>query len=155
MSIIVFIFLNSVVRLRALLLFLLLNFTIIWVIHLYKIKKLTPTLRQLSSLECKSCQLGKHHRVFIAPRVNKWIFEPFLLVHSDILGPRCDTSKFGFKYFIIFVDNFSRITWFYLMKDCSELYSIFCAFVTEIKNQFGVPIHIFRSDNMKEYYYSF
>ncbi|XP_071918386.1 retrovirus-related Pol polyprotein from transposon TNT 1-94 isoform X2 [Coffea arabica] len=119
---------------------------------LQNLKKLVPTLSQLSSLECESCQLGKHHRVSFAPRVNKRVSEPFLLVHSDVWGPSRVTSKLGFKYFVIFVDDFSRVTWFYLMKDRSELYSIFCAFVAEIKNQFGVPVRILRSDNAKEYF---
>ena len=39
----------------------------------------------------------------------------------------------------------------FLMKDHSELFSIFQTFYAETKNQFGVSIHIVRSDNAREY----
>ena len=60
----------------------------------------------------------------------------------------------GFRYFVIFVDNFYRITYYYLMKDCSELYSIFKSFYTEIKTLFYTSICMFRFDNTREYYLS-
>ena len=52
------------------------------------------------------------------------------------------------------MDDHSRMTWLYLMKNLSKLFSIFCAFCAEIKTQFGVSIHILRSDNAKEYYFN-
>ena len=43
------------------------------------------------------------------------------------------------------------MTWLYLMKSRSELYTHFCAFCAEIKTQFNVSVHTLRSDNAKEY----
>ena len=60
-------------------------------------------------------------------------------------------SPTRFKYFVTFVDDFSRVTWLYLMKSCSELFSHFTTFFAKIKTQFHVPIQILRSDNAKEY----
>ena len=37
------------------------------------------------------------------------------------------------------------------MKNCSELFSIFCAFCVEIKIQFHIPVRTLCSDNTKEY----
>ncbi|GKA40567.1 polyprotein [Tanacetum coccineum] len=51
---------------------------------------------------------------------NKRAASPFELVHSDVWGPCPITSKSGFKYFITFVDDYSRVTWLYLMKNRSE-----------------------------------
>ena len=60
-------------------------------------------------------------------------------------------SPTGYKYFIIFVDKyFSRVTWLYLMKSRSKLFSHFTTFCAEIQTQFHVPIQIL-SDNAKEY----
>ena len=56
-----------------------------------------------------------------------------------------------FKYFVTFVDAFSRVTWLYLMKSHSELFSHFSAFCSEIQTQFHVPGQTLRSDNAKEY----
>ena len=57
-------------------------------------------------------------------------------------------SPTGFKYFVTFVDDFSRMTWLYLMKSRSELFSHFTAFCAKIQN---VPVQILRSNNAKEY----
>ena len=60
-------------------------------------------------------------------------------------------SSTEFKYFVTFVDDFSRVTWLYLMKSCYELFSHFSAFCTEIQTQFYVFVQTLRSDNAKEY----
>ena len=118
---------------------------------LQSLKKLYPQLSHLSSLNCDSCQFAKHHRVHLSPRDNKRAASPFELVHSDVWGPCPITSKSGFKYFVTFVDDFSRVTWLYLMKNRSEVFTHFCAFVAEIKTQFSVSVKTLRSDNAKEY----
>jgi hypothetical protein len=118
---------------------------------LQSLKRLYPQLSHLSSLRCDSCQFAKHHRVHLSPRVNKRAASPFELIHSDVWGPCPITSKSGFKYFVTFVDDFSRVTWLYLMKNRSEVFTHFCALVAEIKTQFGVSVKTLRSDNAKEY----
>ena len=87
----------------------------------------------------------------LSHRVNKRVSAPFELVHSDVWGPCPIMSLIGFKYFIIFVDDFSRITWLYLMKSHSKLFSHFSAFCAEIQTQFHVSVQTLRSDNTKEY----
>ena len=62
------------------------------------------------------------------------------------------TCVFCSQYFIIFVDDFSRITYLDLMKDHFELYSIFKSFYMEIKAQFDTFICVFHSNNSREYY---
>ena len=59
----------------------------------------------------------------------------------------------GFKYFVIFVDNFSHVTWLYLMKSRSKLFffSHFSGFCAEIQTQFHVSVQTLRSDNAKKY----
>ncbi|RDX80984.1 hypothetical protein CR513_38394, partial [Mucuna pruriens] len=67
---------------------------------------------------------------------------------SDIWGPSQVTS-FGFNYFVTFIDEYSRCTWVYLMKERFELLSILMFFSREVENQFGKIIKILRSDNAK------
>ena len=52
---------------------------------------------------------------------------------------------------VTFVDDYSRTTWLYLMKNRSELFSHFHAFYAEIHTQFHVSLQSLRSDNAKEY----
>ena len=51
----------------------------------------------------------------------------------DIWGPYPIMSPTGFKNFVIFVDDFSHVTWFYLMKSCFELFSHFSVFCAKIQ----------------------
>lgn len=119
---------------------------------LQNLKKLCPEFSYLPSLQCESCQFAKHQRIHLSPRVsNKRASSPFELVHSDVWGPCPVTSKLGFKYFVTFVDDYSRTTWIYFMKNRSEVFTHFCSLYAEIKTQFQVSIQTLRSDNAKEY----
>ena len=96
------------------------------------LKKLCPQFSSLLSLDCESCQSAKHQRLPSSPRVNKRASAPFELVNSDVWGSCPIVSPIGFRYFVIFVDDYSRTTWLYLMKIRYELFSNFRAFYAEI-----------------------
>jgi len=115
-----------------------------------KLKMMVLSLKNLRVLECESCQLGKHVRSSFPQTVQR-CNSAFSTIHFDIRGPSRVTS-FGFRYFVTFIDEFSRCTWVYLMIDRSELLPIFMLFYNEIENQFGKTIKIFKSDNAKEYF---
>ena len=115
------------------------------------LNKLCPQFSSLLSLDCESCQFAKHHRLSYSPRVNKRASAPFKLVHLDVWGPCPVVFPTGFRYFVTFVDDYSRTTWLYLMKNRSELFSHFRAFCAEIHTQFHVYVQNLRSDNAKEY----
>ena len=105
-------------------------------------QQLVPNISKLSSLSCESCLLGKHSRSSFPSSVSQRASSPFALVHSDIWGPSRVKSNLGFQYFVTFIDDFSRCTWLFLMKNRAKLFFIFQTFFNEIKNQFGVSIRI-------------
>ncbi|XP_069150891.1 peptide chain release factor 1-like, mitochondrial isoform X3 [Solanum lycopersicum] len=118
---------------------------------LSKLQKMVPSLSGLSTLDCESCQLGKHTRATFSRSTEGRSESIFSFLHSDILGPSRVSSPLGFRYFVSFIDDYFRCTWVFLMKDRSELFSIFKGFFAEIQNQFGVSIRTFHSDNALEY----
>ena len=56
------------------------------------------------------------------------------------------------KYFIIFIDDYSRYMNVYLLYNKNEALDAFKVFKTEVKNQCGKQIKIVRSDRGGEYY---
>ena len=54
-------------------------------------------------------QYAKLHSVHLNPGVDKRAFTPFELIHSNVWGPCLVMSPIGFKYFVTFVDDFSRV----------------------------------------------
>jgi hypothetical protein len=93
-----------------------------WHFQLYhpSLQKLRQVVLGLSPsfvLQCEASQLGKHHRSSIPSRPGIRQSSPFNVVHSNIWGPARIKSISGFQYFVIFVDDFSRMTWLFLMKD--------------------------------------
>ncbi|XP_077254152.1 uncharacterized protein LOC143893080 [Tasmannia lanceolata] len=105
-----------------------------------------------SLLSCEACELGKHHRVPFPSRTVSRASHPFVPVHSDVWGPARTTSLFGFRYFVVFIDDYSHMTWTYLIKDRSEVFSVFRDFYAEVSNQFSCVIQCLRTDNAKEYF---
>ena len=73
-------------------------------------------------------------------------------MHSDVWGPCLVLSPTRFRYFVTFVDDFSRVTWLYPMKSRSELFSHFNTFCVEIQTKFYDSVQTLRSDNVKEYF---
>ena len=74
------------------------------------------------------------------------------MIHSDVWGPSRIKSMIGTRWFILFVDDHTRITWVFLMKEKSEVGKIFKNFNIMIQTQFHTKIQIFRTDNAKEYF---
>ena len=77
---------------------------------LQKIRSVIPVESSISSLGYESYELGKHHRAIFQSRVNNRSSSAFELVHFDVGGPSCVSFIKGFRYCILFVDDFSRMT---------------------------------------------
>ena len=71
------------------------------------------------------------------------------------MGSMYTTFKLGFRYFVSFVEDHSRVTWIYPLKSHSEVFFTFKVFSSEINNQFNSNIKILRSDNTKKYLNNF
>ena len=101
-------------------------------------------------ISCEAYQLGKHHRATYNSSFNKNTI-PFSLIHIDVWGPSPILN--GYKWFITFIDDYARTTWVYLMKDKSDVFSIFKAFHKMISTQFSTIVKIVRLQKGKEYIY--
>jgi hypothetical protein len=57
----------------------------------------------------------------------------------------------GYKYFVIFIDDFSKETRIYLLKNKSEVFSRFQELYSFIENQYDAKIRTFRSYNKTKF----
>ena len=76
---------------------------------------------------CAPCILGKMPQKPFPTSLSKSksVFE---LVYSDLWGPAPATSCDGYKYYVLFVDYYSRFTWIFPLKLKSDTLSVFLKF---------------------------
>ena len=91
----------------------------------------------VSDQTCDSCELGKQHRQPFPQNISKRATHKLELVHSDICGPMSTTSLSNNLYFILFIDDFSRMTWVYFLKTKSQALSMFNNFKKMVETQCG------------------
>jgi len=72
------------------------------------------------------------------------------IIHTDICSPGMDLS--GQKYFITFIDDYSRYMYLYLLDNKNEALDAFKVFKAEVEKQCDKQIKIVRSDRGGEYY---
>ncbi|CAN6586683.1 unnamed protein product [Malus baccata var. baccata] len=101
-------------------------------------------------LKCEVCILAKSHRASFPPSMNRRS-SPFALVHSDVWGPSPVSTTSGIRWFVTFVDNCTRVTWLYMLKNKSEVCDVFRLFQQMVKTQYSIDIKVLRSDNGGEY----
>ena len=75
-------------------------------------------------LLCDVRELAEHTRTNY-PSSNERSKIPLDVVHSDVWGPSVVTALTGDRYYVTFIDGFSRCTWLYLLKHKSEVLPAF------------------------------
>ena len=94
---------------------------------------------------CNACTSGKMHQFHFSP-VSLKTTTPFQLVHSDLWGPSSETSVDGYRYYVHFIDDFTRYTWAFPLKLKSETVSVFHRFYKFNKTQFNSKIKSLQTD---------
>ena len=100
---------------------------------------------------CKACQISKQHQQpFSKERnVSKGILN---VVHSDVWGPAQIATFGGCQYYVTFVDDFSRHSWIYHMRQKSEVFGHFQRFKNAVKKTTSWHVRCLQSDGGKEYF---
>jgi transposase InsO family protein len=75
----------------------------------------------------------------------------FDIIHSDVWGLTPIISHAHYKYFVIFIDDYSRFTWVYFLRFKFEVFFVFKSFFAYIETQFSTGIKVLRSNSGGEY----
>ena len=71
---------------------------------------------------CEGCFLGKHPREKFDTGKTHRASSPLDLIHSDLMGPFPHPSINKARYVLTFIDDFSRYTWVYLLRNKYEVF---------------------------------
>ncbi|KAI5337531.1 hypothetical protein L3X38_016802 [Prunus dulcis] len=104
---------------------------------------------RLPNDHCKHCALAKSIRLSFSPIEHSTV-APFDLIHSDVWMSLI-ASISGFRYYVLFTDDFTRYSWIFPMRLKSEVFGHFSAFVTYVRNHFSISVKTFQSDGGKEF----
>lgn len=99
--------------------------------------------------------LNLHEIFFILPNNTNCLFpysittmtSTFDLIYVDIWGPNSIQAYDSSKYFLTFVDHYTRCTCVYLLKTKSEARICLQNFCYFVFNQFDTKIKVIQSDN--------
>ena len=100
---------------------------------------------------CEGSTLGKQHRNSFLKKNQHKSSEPLEIIHSNVCGPMSVNSVGCSRYFVTFIDDYSRYTTVYMIKHKSEVLDKFKEFVELAENHTGKRVKILRSDNGIEY----
>ena len=100
---------------------------------------------------CVDCIKGKHANHTNKKRATRSI-QLLEVIHTDISGPHDVPSFDGEKYFITFIDDFSRYGYIYLLHKKSQLVNALEVFINEVERQLDKKVKIVRSDKGDKYY---
>jgi transposase InsO family protein len=104
-----------------------------------------------SPLVCEACIEGKQHWLSFPTEGAMRATKSLENVHSDVCGPMRTTSMDGAKYFITFIDDFSRKVWLYVLKTKYECFIRFKEFKALVEMQSEHTIKTFYLDNGGEF----
>ena len=98
---------------------------------------------------CEPCLAGKMHASPF-PSSSTRASKPLELVHSDLHGP-LPRSHSGHKYWIVFVDDYTRMRVAYCMHNKSDAFARFKDFKAYAEKQLGTSTKPLRDEKGEEY----
>ena len=112
-------------------------------------KNSLPCLDSVNESVCNACQQAKSHQLPF-PVSSSVSHHPLELVFSDVWGPAPE-SVGRKKYYVSFIDDFSKFTWIYLLQFKSQVFQKFKEFQVMVERLFDRKILAMQTDWGGEY----
>jgi hypothetical protein len=98
---------------------------------------------------CDACLRAKAHQLPY-PKSTSQSAAPLDLVFSDVWGPAIDSFD-NKKYYVSFIDDYSKFTWIYLLRHKSEVFQFFKEFQSLVERLLNRKILAMQTDWGGEY----
>ena len=76
---------------------------------------------------------------------------PLAWIHTNLWGPALTPSTIGARYFLLFIDDFSRFSWIHSLHTKDQALPTFIKFKTMVENQISFCIQCLQSNNGGEF----
>lgn len=100
---------------------------------------------------CPGCLMSKQSRKPFPGQANYSAKGVLELVYGDICGPISPPTSAGNKYFLLLVDDYSRVMWGYMLKSKDEAFIAFKKFQALVENGKDKKVQVFRTDRGGEF----
>jgi transposase InsO family protein len=114
-------------------------------------RNLLPDLKQIDLDFYEHCVYGKQKRVRFLRVGKEKKNERLELVHTDVWGPTQVSSLGGSHYYVTFIDDATRKTWVYCIRQKSDVFDTFKKWKALVENETGKSLKCLRLDNGGEY----
>ena len=105
-----------------------------------------PQITKPINTLCKYCQQGKQTKTRFKSKEYSTT-RPLEIVHIDLVGPTTTKGLNGDKYFMLLVDDYTRMTAVYFLKKKLEAFENFKIYKEMVENEMDSRIQLLRSDN--------
>ena len=109
-----------------------------------------PKIIKPTNTICKECVVAKHQKNYF-PYKNFTTTTKLEILHKELNDPTKTKGFYGERYFMILVDEFSRMMWITFIKDKFEAFDKFKIFKNRVENESGMKIKCLRSDRGGEF----
>lgn len=110
----------------------------------------TCAIPDATSSACWPCAGGRRRRKPF-PASGSSSKSKLELVHSDVCGPMREPSLGGHRYFVVFIDDFTRMTTVAFMKEKNETFEKLLNFIAYAERAADVKVKTIRTNNGTEY----
>lgn len=109
-----------------------------------------PNELEHTYLKCGTCFQNKMHNLKFENDRHK-ANDILETVHTDLNGPHSTVGYDGSKYFLTFIDDYSKCAMVYTIKNKNEVTNCFIDYINRVENLTGKRVKRVRCDNGREY----
>lgn len=103
-------------------------------------------ISKLASTMCKNCHHVKQIRVEFRAKENS-TSKSLEVVHIDLCGPMRTKGLNGEQYFMLLINDYTRIIWVFFLKNKLEAFECFRIYKDMVENEIDLKIKFLRSNN--------
>ena len=110
-----------------------------------------PVLKYDNDSLCAACEVGKQHKQGHPITIDSKIVKPLELLHTDLCGPSIVSTLNNKRYILVIVDDFSRFTWIYFLRQKSKVAQIMIDFIKKMETILKKTVCKIKSDHGIEF----